>query len=1063
MQNPNHHAPRLYAGVMVSSTFTDLKDHRTTLIRAVEGQGLKAVVMENDSARPDVDVIDSSLQMVRDASAYIGVISHKYGQTPACPKRNPGKLSITELEFNEAQQLQRPILLFIMGEKHPGCKSDFESNAAKKKKLMAFRERAKQMKQDSPVHRVYATFDSLEDFNEKAIHAVAALRRHLDENAKACHPALPVPAPTTATADPIPTPPAFYAEPSYIGSHKFIGRKAQLDVLNDWAAAADPHPVLLFDAIGGSGKSMLTWEWTTKYANKIRTDWAGRFWYSFYEKGGVMSDFCQRVLAYMTSQPIEEFRKKKTPELAELLFHHLQARPWLLVLDGLERVLVHYHRIDAAELSEEAANQPTDQIAQRDPCTAIRPEDDDLLRALAAAAPSKLLITSRLVPRVLLNPASQPILGVLRVSLPGLRPPDAEALFRSCGVTGDSQAIQSYLKSHCDCHPLVTGILAGLINDYLPDKGNFDAWITDAAGGGQLNLAKLDLVQKRNHILKAALDALTEKSRQLLSTLALVSDSIDYPMLKAFNPHLPPEPKEVPKPWNPESEPWWKQISGTKQQQVLKEYQAATKRWKEYEQAVEVWSKSTEVLAAPHELTQSIHDLERRGLLLYDHQSKRYDLHPVVRGIAAGGLKPAERERYGQRVVDYFSRQAHRPYAQAETLGDLRHEIHIVRTLLKMGRFQEAYYAYSGDLAQALKFNVEADAECMSLMRPFFPHGWSVPPEGFGERERSYLANEAAIALRAMGQWKESLAAFGVALLTDLRQKDWLNVRTDLCNITYALSSPAKAERCLILAQDLAALINDGMGLFVAGLDRFDQLAELGQWEKAEALWHILDPMGRSWSRHAYRPGDAERTYARFRFRRGDLGEEDLARAERLAKEGKNRQALRELHALRGEWRLGQGQWSLAAESLHEAVRMAREVGDTNARAETQLALAKLHLHQLPKPRHVAEQLAQARKVSPRALAELWTFIGDNDQAKKHALEAYKRAWADGEPYVNRYELNKSTALLKQLGTEIPKLPPYDPIKEEKLPWEDEVAAAIAKLRAGKKANKTKPKRRKKR
>jgi ribosomal 50S subunit-associated protein YjgA (DUF615 family) len=84
--------------------------------------------------------------------------------------------------------------------------------------------------------------------------------------------------------------------------------------------------------------------------------------------------------------------------------------------------------------------------------------------------------------------------------------------------------------------------------------------------------------------------------------------------------------------------------------------------------------------------------------------------------------------------------------------------------------------------------------------------------------------------------------------------------------------------------------------------------------------------------------------------------------------------------------------------------------------------------------------------------------IGDYEQAKKHALEAYKRAWADGEPYVYRYELNKATALLKQLGSEIPKLPPYDSSKDEKLPWEDEVAAAIEKLRVEKKAEKRRKK-----
>ena len=86
---------------------------------------------------------------------------------------------------------------------------------------------------------------------------------------------------------------------------------------------------------------------------------------------------------------------------------------------------------------------------------------------------------ARLVPQVLLNPASQPIPSVRRLPLPGLRPADAEALFRACGVTGDAQAIRDYLTRHCDNHPLVIGVLAGLVLDYLPDRGNFDAWCAD--------------------------------------------------------------------------------------------------------------------------------------------------------------------------------------------------------------------------------------------------------------------------------------------------------------------------------------------------------------------------------------------------------------------------------------------------------------------------------------------------------------------------------------------------------------------------------------------------------
>ena|ERR1035437_1372066 len=1030
-------APRRYLGVMISSTFTDLKGHRAVLIKAIKGEEFFDVAMENDSAKP-VDVIDSSLQKVRDAAAYIGIISHKYGQTPPCPKRNPRKLSITELEFDEALRLDRPILLFIMGENHRLLKADVEPSAAKKRKLNAFRERAKQMK-DSKVHRVYVTFGNLGDFKEKAIHAVAELRRYLDVQG--------TPAPQAKPADPIPAPPAFYAEPAYIGSHQFVGRHAQLDVLSDWAVHADQHPVLLFDAIGGSGKSMLTWEWATKHATQVRGDWAGRFWYSFYERGAIMADFCRRALAYITRQPLDSFKKLKTPELGEHLLRHLQDRPWLLVLDGLERVLVAYHRFDAAQVLDEEANQPTDQIAQRDPCAAIRPEDDDLLHAFAAATPSKLLITSRLVPRVLLNPSSQPIPGVLRVSLPGLRPADAESLLRSCGVTGDSQAIQNYLKSHCDCHPLVTGVLAGLISGYLPARGDFDDWAPDRAGGGHLNLANLDLVQKRNHILKAALDALPEKTRQLLSILALLSEAADYLTLSALNPYLPSEVEEVEEPSHTKSLPLFERMFGVGKKQI--------QRRKEHEQAVAARLQSPEFLAAPQKLTDTVRDLEHRGLLQYDGHTKRYDLHPVVRGIAAGALRPKEKVGYGQRVVDHFSEQAHSPYRDAETLEDVRDGLHIVRTLLKMGRYKQACEAYRANLSGALLFNLEAHAEILSLLRPFFPQGWATLPKTVQQRDGSYLANDAAIALRSIDDPRESLAAYGAALAADLRGADWPAVSIGMANISKTLRAQnrlAQENRCLLSNLNLATMIRDGEAIFLARRYRFLQLARIGQWADAKAIWDLLDSPGRNWSRGIYRPGDAEHLYAQFLFWKGDLSEEHLAHAEELANAGKNRLIVRLLHGLRGEWRLERGEWALAAASLREAVSMARAVGRTDATAETQLALARFQLGELADPRRDAEQLANVRRPSHRALAELWLAIGDREQATKHALAAYKWAWADGEPYVHRYELNKARALLEKLGAEIPNLPPYDPAKYEKLPWEDDVAAAIEKLRAEKEA-----------
>lgn len=1054
MAKDNKHVPATYEGVMVSSTFTDLEQHRAALMNALRKEKLVGIGMEDYVVKPDDDVISSSLDMVREGSAYIGLVSHRYGQVPECVDRNPHEYSVTRLEFEEAQNLGLPTLVFVMGDDHPVKRQDVETDAEKIEKLEAYRERAKE-------GRIYVVFESLEDFTQQAIHAVANLRRHLEEKSESAttDPQEPAPTPDTTEAEPdlIPTPPAFYAEPPYIGSHDFVGRKAQLEILNDWAAPADSHPVLLFEAIGGAGKSLLTWEWVTKHAVDVREDWAGRFWYSFYERGAIMADFCRRALAYITGQPLEDFRKKKTAELGEMLLHQLQAKPWLIVFDGLERVLVAYQRFDAAQITDEEAGAAVDQIAHRDPCAAIRPEDDELLRALSGAAPSKLLLTSRLIPRVLLNPASQPIPGVLRERLPGLRPTEAEALLRACGVTGDSEDIRNYLKSHCDCHPLVTGVLAGLINDYLPDRGNFDAWAAEPDGGGQLNLAHLDLVQKRNHILNSALAALGDKSRQLLSTLALLSKAVDYPILSALNPHLPPEPEKVEEPETPEEGWEWKYMSDDEKEQVKKDYPAALQHWEEYEQALKTRLKCPKFLAAPQKLQETVRDLESRGLLQYDPQTKRHDLHPVVRGIAAGGLRQDEKERYGQRVVDHFSQQAHSPYEEAETLEDVRDGLHVVRTLLQMGRHQQACNVYHGDLARALLFNLEAHAEILSLLRPFFPQGWATLPSGLSVWG-DYLASDAAKALSYTGELKEALAAHGVSLIANLREKSWWNVRASLSNTSDTLADQnrlAKQEHCIVRSLDLITLTSDKGNIFRARLDRFWQLARIGQWSDAEAMWQLLDPMGRDWPRAIYRLGMAELYYATFRFWQGELKKEQLDHAEQLAKAGKNRPSVRSLHRQRGEWRLEQGEYALAADSLHEAVRMAREVSliDANAmQAETQLSLARFHLGQLSDPCQEAQQLAKARKPYHSGLADLWLAIGDREQAKEHARAAYEWAWADGEPYVHRYELNKARDLLEELGEEIPDLPPYDPAKDEKFPWEDEVAAAIDKLRAEKEA-----------
>jgi hypothetical protein len=199
--------PRFIPLVMVSSTFTDLKEHRDALIGALIEHGLHPNAIEFESAKPAGDVIDSSLQMVRDSAVYVVLISQKYGQIPVCPTRNPDQLSITELEFNEAQRLNRPTLLYIMSKEHAVKKADIEPDPAKEAKLDAFRERAKQ-DPVSKVNRVYAVFESLEEFKFMLRCSLHDLCNHMDQQEAPAE----VKASSTDPADcKLPAPPAFYA------------------------------------------------------------------------------------------------------------------------------------------------------------------------------------------------------------------------------------------------------------------------------------------------------------------------------------------------------------------------------------------------------------------------------------------------------------------------------------------------------------------------------------------------------------------------------------------------------------------------------------------------------------------------------------------------------------------------------------------------------------------------------------------------------------------------------------------------------------------------------------
>lgn len=1031
--------PKSFTGIMLSSTFTDLKEHRQKAKLAIEKLGFHAVGMESGGAQA-ADVIDVSLRYVRDSAAYIGIITKKYGQTPHDPDRNPEERSITELEFDEAMRLERPILLFIMADDHKVVEDDIELDPDRRAKLAKFKARAKLMRSDGKVERVWEPFSSLEDFAERVGPAVGNLAPKLEApEAAAGSPESSTPEPPRAAA------PALRALPPYIGSHDFVGRSAELDVLDDWASPADPHPVLLCEAMGGTGKSMLTWHWLNQRATEARADWAGSFWYSFYEQGATLAGFCREALGYMTDLPVKPFAGMRAAELGERLLAELDRRPWLLVLDGLERILVGYQRSDAAQLRDEEVESIHDPLADRDPCLAIRPEDDELLRRLVAVTRSKLLISTRLTPAKLVNKSGQAIPGVKRELLKGLRPADAEALFRACGVRGETQAIQSFLQANCDGHPLVIGVLAGLVNDYLPDPGNFTAWRDDPAYGSKLDWAKLDLTQRRNHILDEAIAALDPMSLQLLQGLAILIGGADYPLLEAINPHLPARPEEVAEPADPQHQFMWQQWEDDKRETAQARYREAREEHDQYCDALAAWKASAATKAAPRRLLETVRNLERRGLLQYDAMDHRYDLHPVVRGVASSRMSGEERVDSGGRVADYCRAASPDNWDHAESLDEVALGRQLVATLTRTGRIAEALDVLRGSLSNTLRFRLEAEAEIAALLSDFFPEGWDRPPAVSNGRDQSWLINSASITLGRIDTQRSHKMA-EQALLINL-DHNTLSIPTNIINLATHLGLAASAY-LYDLAEAFVRASGDGDGTFLTRLRQFQLSSWMGDNERAELLWRELTRQQRPIYIALYRPGEAERDYAWHCFRQGALSEEVLTAAESVAAAARSRFVIRDLAMLRGRWLIEKGQGMAATSSLQQAVAMARLVGRENLVAEAALALARLQSGDGDGARADAEALDQSDGVAALYLGRVWAALGERGRAIAAAQRAHDYAIEDGEPYVYRWELTRARQLLTELGAELPPVPVYDLASMQKFDWEPKLRAMIERMKA---------------
>ncbi len=232
-------ASRSVKKVLISCSALDLPEHRRQVLDACLRQGMFPIMMEHLPASA-ADAVEESTRMVNEADLYLCVLAYRYGYMPSGLD-----ISLTEMEYNRAVERGILCLIFLMDEKHPIMASDVERGEGAAK-LVAFKERLK-------TERVVNFFGSPQDLQAQVINS---LSRHRQPDLTAYHYVSDIPAP----------PEPYIAHPyTLLQTQNLVGRQAELNLLTSWvaepdSAVYDAH-VLSVVAIGGMGKSALTWKW----------------------------------------------------------------------------------------------------------------------------------------------------------------------------------------------------------------------------------------------------------------------------------------------------------------------------------------------------------------------------------------------------------------------------------------------------------------------------------------------------------------------------------------------------------------------------------------------------------------------------------------------------------------------------------------------------------------------------------------------------------------------------------------------------------------------------------
>ncbi|MGO8868561.1 MAG: DUF4062 domain-containing protein [Alphaproteobacteria bacterium] len=984
--------------VMISSTARDLPKHREQVRLACERAGFEPREMMENLTAENRNAVETSLRMVEEADVYLGILGYRYGTIPT-----GYDISITEMEFNRALELGKPLLVFFIHKDHPVLRDDVETGPSATK-LETLKARIGEA-------RVAAFFKSPEDIRSHVVEGLTRLAKELGI-AEAGDAA------TNATAQlhrktSIPAPPDPYIAHPYtlLQLRDLVGRQAEINALTDWVANPASGTfiahVFCFVAIGGMGKSALTWKWFNQIAPNEMKPLAGRLWWSFYESDASFENFLNRALCYVSGDSEEAVRALPWHEREAQLLQRLGEKAYLFVLDGLERILIAYHRMDASYLADDEYDQQTANVvagAVGLPSSAAQsfvgqhrlrqttdPRAGAFLKKLARVAKSRAIITSRLYPSELQLPTGGPYAGCSAYFLPGLSDDDALGLWRALGVSGSRAELVPIFRS-VEGHPLLVQALASEVANYRKAPGNFAQWHEDHP---QFDPTSLPLVQSRTHILEYALKGLSTELHDVLSMLVGFRMPASYTTLEAL-------------------------LVGR-----------------------------GKACGSAQILDRVLTELEDRGLIGWDREANRYDAHPIVRGVVWQHTDAKDQRAVYTALEAHFEPMFTPDWNKVETLADLTPAIERYHTLVGLGRYDDAIVLLHDRLIHATLYRLAAHRERIAWLERLFPDGVTGLPALTAGRAQSYVLNELAMSYELSGQPARSVSLYRRAVEIDERRGDVKNWQIGLSNLGEALGRAGALReavgvlcRALVLGHDLKDRFRENVSL--------QNLAFL----LSSTAHHGVGQVALSRSRRlAIGRGDrqAEGVDIAYAAQRA-LWLGDLVKAGTLAErawevathERVERDVIRAA-LVQGQAALGVHDLSRADERLHHALTRARAVNVVDDELSALVAIAELELQR----GHPAEAKARLDEVweaaergpYPRQQADAYNVLaaialaeGDNPAAIAAATKAFRIAWCDGPPYAYHWGLEKAKNHLAALGAPAPAMPQFDDSKFEPMP-----------------------------